>query len=739
MEASVAIESRLIGAIFVEKNLITDEQLEEALQLQEATGDRLGEIVVAKFGVGRLELAGVLAEQWATYEQVDRTSAAFDDHPDLLVAPTASEGEQARQPLGEISIQHGFITSEQLDAALDAQRENGGRIGEILVEQGSLTRLDLASALAEQWSALQKLRPPAAVAEPQPWQNGSPLATPPAAPVVTEDSAVADLDERLRALEQAGQTTPWREELDRVASELREQVGAVAARLEAGTPGSADHELTAALEAVGARIDQLENASAAGERAEGDLIPRIDDLSARIEDVAKATPGVESDALRARIASLEDGDRTADEELERLAAQLGALESSTQERLDAFSSRQPDPTSVDELRVRLDELAEAVARRPDDAPFEELRTRLNQLSEATQRLSDDSTVVDLNARVDELAARPTIDAGLEERVDGVAARLEGIEAAAGALSELRSSLEGLNLTRGDEALAIGARFAGLEAGLDALGERISELAATDLGRAAASETLASGQAALEERLNTLLEQRLDELAGRFTDEVATVRAEVGSLGARIDALDRHNRDTQTATTAVEHLAARVEALVGLRARDAEAAQVVAADLGARLERLEESVASEGAVGLKKAIAKLERRLEKQAAIGEEQARVTERALRKGLKSLGARLTDTESEYIAAGKAMSRSIERLGAVVVEADARIAHQIPVSETEGYVAFAPTKVGYRLVDLAGRAPKVGTTIEIDGVDGKLRVTGYGRSPLPLDSRACAYLDRA
>ena len=31
------------------------------------------------------------------------------------------------------------------------QRTTGGRIGEILVDQGSLTRIDLASALAEHW------------------------------------------------------------------------------------------------------------------------------------------------------------------------------------------------------------------------------------------------------------------------------------------------------------------------------------------------------------------------------------------------------------------------------------------------------------------------------------------------------------------------------------------------------------------------------------------------------------
>ena len=178
MEASTAIQSRLIGAILVEKNLITGEQLERALQLQAETGERLGEIVVAEFGVARLELASVLAEQWAELEKVEREDVAAPDRPVAAVEPLTPAEVHIRRPIGEIFVELGFISSDQLDAALDAQRETGARIGEILVEQGSLTRLDLASALAEQWSALQKLRPPEPAAEPQPWQNGLPVAPP---------------------------------------------------------------------------------------------------------------------------------------------------------------------------------------------------------------------------------------------------------------------------------------------------------------------------------------------------------------------------------------------------------------------------------------------------------------------------------------------------------------------------------------------------------------------------------
>ena len=266
MEASTAIRSRLIGAILIEKNLITGEQLERALQLQEDTGERLGEIVVAEFGISRLELAGVLAEQWADLENAERNAVPEPDRPVQHVEPLIPADVQIRRPLGEIFVELGFVSSDQLDAALEAQRETGARIGEILVEQGSLTRLDLASALAEQWSALQKLRPPAPVAGPQPWQNGVPVAPPAEQGWSADDRAVvAGLEERLRAVERAAGATPWQEDLRLVTSDLRAAVSAVEERIEASGRGPANAELVVALEAVSARIEALESTSVSTE------------------------------------------------------------------------------------------------------------------------------------------------------------------------------------------------------------------------------------------------------------------------------------------------------------------------------------------------------------------------------------------------------------------------------------------------------------------------------------------
>ena len=457
-------------------------------------------------------------------------------------------------------------------------------------------------------------------------------------------------------------------------------------------------------------------------------------------------------------------------------------------------------------------------------------TSLRQPWSGMSRVPREEELAEIRARLDVVAARPIVDRALQERVDGVVTRLEGIETVEGTIAELRSSIEVLDALRVDDSAAIGTRLAGLEfvveglagveerirqsvdrnaadaaqifasrldgverqlGAVDALEDRLAALAEAVEAGAAGHEELASRiddaigamradvnsrasafdkqlqaqsseAAALREQIQGLQEassgqaelERLEGLETRLGGEVATMRKETASVRARIDELhslrEADTRAAKKARSASERLAERVETIAvaaeaapaiekALRKELRVELERVGSSMGWRLERIEESLASGDVAELEAAVAELGRRLEQQTAIGEEQVRVTERALRKGLAKLGKRLADTESEYVDAGNSMRRSIERLGAAVVEADARMAHQVPVSEAEGCVAFAPTAVGYRLIELPGKPPEVGSTIELDSIEGALVVTGYGRSPLPLDSRACAYLDRA
>ena len=155
---------------------------------------------------------------------------------------------QIRRPIGEIFVELGFISSDQLDAALDGQRETGARIGEILVEQGSLTRLDLASALAEQWSPPKALRPPAP--QPEARQTGVAASAPVEQQWSADDrAALVELGERLRVVELAAAGIPAEDDI-RAINDLRSALGALEHRLDAGLARAQAVDVAAALEAA---------------------------------------------------------------------------------------------------------------------------------------------------------------------------------------------------------------------------------------------------------------------------------------------------------------------------------------------------------------------------------------------------------------------------------------------------------------------------------------------------------
>jgi hypothetical protein len=136
-----AVSNRLIGELFVERGLVSQSQLLVALELQQETGQQLGQVLVERFGVQRGELAKVVAEHWA------RMGESRED-------ATTRASESWRQ-LGEILVSRGFVTHEQLQQALDRQRQTGERLGEALVGQGVLSKFELAGSLAEQASLVE--------------------------------------------------------------------------------------------------------------------------------------------------------------------------------------------------------------------------------------------------------------------------------------------------------------------------------------------------------------------------------------------------------------------------------------------------------------------------------------------------------------------------------------------------------------------------------------------------------
>ena len=77
-----------------------------------------------------------------------------------------------RRPIGQILVEKGEISDVDLEAALAEQERSGRRLGEILIEQGRTSWLALARAIAEQVLDIQQANAepeePAPAAEPAP-------------------------------------------------------------------------------------------------------------------------------------------------------------------------------------------------------------------------------------------------------------------------------------------------------------------------------------------------------------------------------------------------------------------------------------------------------------------------------------------------------------------------------------------------------------------------------------------
>ena len=104
-------------------------------------------------------------------------------------------------------------------------------------------------------------------------------------------------------------------------------------------------------------------------------------------------------------------------------------------------------------------------------------------------------------------------------------------------------------------------------------------------------------------------------------------------------------------------------------------------------------------------------------------------------------------YVEAGDALRRSIERLGAAIVEADSATGSSAPApapaltteQDVSGpFLAFVPNDGGYALQEIDAAVPAVGAAVTIPNEPEDLVVTRVGRSPLPLDRRRCVYLER-
>src|SRR5947209_10656002 len=128
-----------LGRLLVERGVITQEQLDTALAVQRADGGLLGEILTSRGWVTPLSIAAAVAKQRA------------EDPDGAGEAPGSRPGRSSSwKPLGTLLVEKGFIGDVQLKQALAVQRDEGGFLGEILVNRGWLAAADLVLGLAAQ-------------------------------------------------------------------------------------------------------------------------------------------------------------------------------------------------------------------------------------------------------------------------------------------------------------------------------------------------------------------------------------------------------------------------------------------------------------------------------------------------------------------------------------------------------------------------------------------------------------
>jgi hypothetical protein len=106
---------RPLGALLVEKGLLTEGELEQALAEQRRTGRILGEILVGRGYVDGLALARALADQHGV-----QLRPRDGDEP-AAPSESAPKPRQTWRPLGKLLVESGFVNEGELERALEDQ------------------------------------------------------------------------------------------------------------------------------------------------------------------------------------------------------------------------------------------------------------------------------------------------------------------------------------------------------------------------------------------------------------------------------------------------------------------------------------------------------------------------------------------------------------------------------------------------------------------------------------------
>jgi len=350
-------------------------------------------------------------------------------------APSPIEG---RRPLGEVLVERGIVSPEQLTTALEQQRATGRQLGEIIVALGFAPGPIVAQALATQHGGLIKTEYGFAT----PWSKSDA----PAPVAVVTQTVESELAERNRTI---ADLRAWAEKAQAAIKSRDDAIARLRAGLaEQGSTPLADAANEEELQALRA---ELEAESARHASTQAQLEARAADvarLEATLAAAGDATDERELESLRAELAAETARHRATQAQLEDRAADVARLEAMLPAAGDAA-----DETELETLRAELE--AEAARHASTQARFEELEAELARLETALADVNESRAAHEaelVSARESqtsseyELAAARRTSDELERRLQNARTRAETL---ARRIAEQDEQLEALRSPAAD--------------------------------------------------------------------------------------------------------------------------------------------------------------------------------------------------------------------------------------------------------------------------------------------------
>jgi hypothetical protein len=349
-----------------------------------------------------------------------------------LATDPINNNSHGGQPLGELLVERGLITPEQLDQALDAQREHQRPLGEMIVRLGFASGRTIAQALATQHGRMVKSEYGFAMGFdaklPETEENTE--APPVTAPsnglrlVPSNDGAIAPapaaVAQTIRSPQVPTEPLVHDDRVRRLTNQLFTAIGNLArseaarasAMAAAAEGASALHVLEQEAAEQARQIEELQNSLAAAAHAAPP--------AAEIEEMREHAARLEQELERARRESVEAA--------ETHQRQLAETKQGFETRIAQMTVQQDSSPTADENAARLEKELEQ-ARRESVEAVEAHRRQLTDMkqhfqmqvaqltAQLEQQRSIDATVEVANSTACELTAVPERTARLEPELE----------------------------------------------------------------------------------------------------------------------------------------------------------------------------------------------------------------------------------------------------------------------------------------------------------------------------------